>query len=99
MRAVPIATDVACAVEITVATAAFPERQVADVVRSSVLPSVKVPVAVNCWVVPCAIDGMGGFTVIEASAVLLTVRVVEAEIEPDVAEMVEFPVATLVASP
>jgi hypothetical protein len=44
-------------------------------------------------------DGLGGFTVIETSAATLTVRVVEAEIEPDVAEMVEFPVATLVASP
>jgi len=44
-------------------------------------------------------DGLGGFTVIETSATMLTVRVVEAEIEPDVAEMLEPPVATLVAKP
>lgn len=36
---------------------------------------------------------------IETRAAMLTVRVAEAEIEPEVAEMVEFPVATLVASP
>jgi hypothetical protein len=54
---------------------------------------------VNCCVVPNAMDGLAGFTVIEASATMLTVRVVEAEIEPDVAEMLELPVATLVAKP
>ena len=53
----------------------------------------------NGCVVPNAMDGLGGFTVIETSATMLTVRVVEAEIEPDVAEMLELPVATLVAKP
>ena len=63
------------------------------------LPSVNIPVAVNCCVVPRAMDGLGGFTVIETSAATLTVRVVDAEIDPIVAEMLELPVATLVASP
>ena len=36
---------------------------------------------------------------IETSAATLTVRVVDAEIDPIVAEMLELPVATLVASP
>ncbi len=44
-------------------------------------------------------DGLAGFTVIETSATMLTVRVVEAAMEPDVAEMLELPVATLVAKP
>jgi hypothetical protein len=44
-------------------------------------------------------DGLGGFTVIETSAATLTVKVVDAEIDPIVAEMLELPVATLVASP
>ena len=63
------------------------------------LPSVKVPVAKNCWVVPRAIEGVAGFTVIETSAATLTDRVVDAEIEPEVAEIVEVPVATPVATP
>jgi hypothetical protein len=54
---------------------------------------------VNCCVVPNARDGPGGFTVIEISAAVLTVRVVEAEIGPDAAEMVELPLAALVANP
>lgn len=53
----------------------------------------------NCCVVPRAIDGLEGLTAIETSAAPPTVRVVEAEIEPEVAEMLEFPVAALVASP
>jgi hypothetical protein len=35
----------------------------------------------------------------ETRAAMPTVRVTDAEIEPEVAEMVEFPVATLVAIP
>lgn len=96
---VPAATEVASALELTVASAVFPESQVAEAVRSCMLPSVNVPVAVNCCVVPRAIDGLEGLTAIETSEATPTVRVVEAEIEPEVAEMLEFPVATLVASP
>lgn len=99
IAAVPAATEVASALELTVVIAVFPEPQVAEAVRSCVLPSVNVPVAVNCCVVPRAIDGLEGLTAIEASAAAPTARVVEAEIEPEVAEMLEFPLATLVASP
>ena len=63
------------------------------------LPSVNVPVAVNCCVVPNAMDGPGGFSVMETSAAVLTVRIVEAEIEPDAAETLQLPLATLVAKP
>ncbi len=63
------------------------------------LPSVNIPVAVKVCVVPKAMDELDGFTVIETRAATLTVRVVEAEIEPDAAEMLELPSATLVAKP
>ena len=81
------------------ATPVLPDCQVAEAVRSCVLPSVNSPVAVNCWVVPSAMDGPGGFTVIEAKAATLTVRVVEDDTEPAVAEITHPPVATLVDKP
>ena len=63
------------------------------------LLSVNVPVAENCCDVPNAMDGLGGFTVMETSAAPLTVRLVDPEMEPKVAEMVVLPAAVLVASP
>jgi hypothetical protein len=96
---VPVAIEVPSALELTVPTAVLLEFQVEEAVRSWVLPSVKTPVALNCWVVPSAMDGPGGFTVIETKAATLTVRVVEPEIELDVAEMLDVPLATLVAKP
>ncbi len=45
-----------------VATLGVPDIQVTMVVRSRVLLSVYVPVAVNCWVNPKAIDGLPGPT-------------------------------------
>jgi hypothetical protein len=44
-------------------------------------------------------DGLDGFTLIETSAAVLTIKIVETEMEPEVAEILEFPVATLVARP
>lgn len=45
---------------LTVATVAFEELQCTVVVTLCVLPSVKVPVAVNCCVVPRGIEGIAG---------------------------------------
>src|SRR5208283_5006973 len=45
-----------------VATEGADEVQVADEVRFCLLPSLKVPVAVNCCWVPAAIDGLAGVT-------------------------------------
>ena len=81
------------------ATPALLELQLAEAVKSWVLPSVKVPAAVNCCVVPRAMKGIEGFTVIETKAAVFTVSVVDFEIEPEVAEMVEVPVASPVARP
>lgn len=52
MVAVPIPTLVANPVVLIVAVVMVLDTQVALAVRFCVLPSVKVPVAVNCWVVP-----------------------------------------------
>ena len=55
--ATPVANPVCCP---TVAIAVLDEVQLADVVRFFVLPSLYVPVAVNCWVEPAADrDGAG----------------------------------------
>jgi hypothetical protein len=54
---------------------------------------------VNCWVEPRAIDEFSGDTVIETSAAVLTVSVVEPDTEPKVAAIVVCPVPALVARP
>jgi len=48
-----------------VATAVFDEFQVTNVVRVCVVLSEYVPVAVNCWVVPLAMTGLGGVIVMD----------------------------------
>ena len=53
----------------------------------------------NCWAPPSGTDEFTGATVIETSAAPLTVNVVDAEIEPDVAVMVAVPSPELVARP
>jgi len=58
-----------------------------------------VPVAVNCVVVPCAIETVAGVTAIEANAALVTVRFVLEEMLPEVAEIDEVPIAIPTASP
>ena len=58
------------------------------------------PVAVNCWVVFFAIDIIAGVTAIDTRcAGAFTVRVVEPEIAPLVAEIAVVPAATPVARP
>jgi len=58
-----------------------------------------VPVAVNCWFVPNAIDGFAGGIAIETRAALVTVRVVDPLTVPELAAMVVVPVPVPVASP
>jgi len=58
-----------------------------------------VPVAVNCWLVPSAIDGFAGVIAIETRAALVTVRVVEPLTVPELAAIVVVPVPAPVASP
>ena len=82
-----------------VAMAAFADAQVTDAVRLRVLPSEYVPVAVNCCVLPLAIDGFAGVTAIELNTVALTVRFALPATRPEVAMTCVVPCATPVARP
>jgi hypothetical protein len=62
---VPTPAPVANPAALIVAVAVFDELQVAVLVRFWVVPSLKVPVAVNCCVAPLVIDGFAGVTAID----------------------------------
>ena len=94
----PAATPVARPPLVIVATAPLLDVQLTELVRFCWLPSLYVPVAVNCSVVPFATDAFTGVTASDTSAVV-TVSVVEALIVPELACIVVLPVATPVANP
>src|SRR5262249_25500177 len=73
--------------------------QVTWLVRSSVVLSVKVPVAVNCSVSPLGTDGFAGVTAMETSAAGVTVSTVEPLIFPIVAVILNVPIDAAVARP
>lgn len=81
------------------ATVAIEEVQAAVLLRSLVVPSLYVPVALNCWVAPRGIEALPGATAMLSSAAGVTVRVVDPLIEPEVAVTVVAPTPTVVASP
>lgn len=64
-----------------------------------VLPSSKLPVAINCWSVPRAIEGTAGVTEIESRLAGTTVSVAVSVNAPAVAVMVAVPCAIVVARP
>jgi len=97
--AAPAATAVAKPAELIVATLAAEEVQVAEFVRFAVLPSVKVPVAANCWVVATTIEAPTGVTATLTRAGAVTVSVVDPLTEPEVAVIVVVPNAIVDASP
>ena len=99
MVVVPTATAVARPLLLTVATDGLDELQLTCEVRSFVVPSENVPVAVKGWVAPSLILGVGGVRDMEDNVPVVTVRVVLPEILPKVAVMVVVPVATAVARP
>ena len=68
-------------------------------VTSWVLPSVNVPVAVNCWFAPDVMAGNAGVIAMDTSAAGFTVRFVVPEIEPKAAVALVLPMATLLATP
>ena len=96
---VPVPTPFANPPEVIVATVVVSEVHVAVLVRFCVELSEKVPVAVNCFVFPLAIEGFAGVTAIDTSAGAVTVRVVVPLTAPDAALIVLVPVATAVANP
>src|SRR5436190_1547229 len=95
----PVAKPFAPAAFVTLAVVAFVDAHVAWVVRSCVVPSVNVPIAVNWTVVPSAIDGVVGVIWIETSVAAVTVSVVEPLIAPSAAVIVVDPVPTAFARP
>jgi len=88
-----VANPLESAVLLMVAMEVSEELQSTEVVMSCVVLSVKIPMAVNCWCIPCAMLGFGGDTVIEKRAAAVTVSVVEPETPPEVATIVVKPIA------
>lgn len=82
-----------------VATVVADELQVAVAVRSWLLPSVNVPMAVNCCFNPWSRVGVVGLTAIDTSVTGVMLSGVEPVIEFRVAVMVDEPTVTLCANP
>src|SRR5207302_1119614 len=82
---------------VMVATEGVAEAHVTWSVRSSVELLEKVPVALNCSVLPLAMLGLAGVTAIETSVTLLTVRLADPCTVPSVAVIADVPGATPVA--
>jgi hypothetical protein len=99
MLAVPTAFPVATPAALIVATVVLDDAHVAVLVRFCVLPSEKVPVAVNCCVAPAAIEALVGVMAIELSVAVVTVSTTAFEVFPLIAAVMfdvpaPFPVAT-----
>jgi hypothetical protein len=96
---VPVANPVANPPAVIVTTPVDCELQVTELVKFCVELSEKVPVAVNCSVLPFAIEGFAGVTATDTNVAAVTVSVVEALMAPEAALIVLVPAATPVASP
>jgi len=75
------------------------EVQLTKLVRSCLLPSLYVPVAANCWLVPLAIDALPGLTDNDTRTGTVTANVTEPVTVPEVAVIVADPGSTLLAYP
>ena len=95
----PGETAVAKPALLMVAQVVSDEAQVTWVVKFSVDPLDNVPVAVNCSVSPTGRLVLAGVTAIDWRAAVVTVKPVEPEMLPSVAEMVTGPAPTAVARP
>jgi len=94
----PVPTDVARPKALTVAVPGTEDVHVTDV-KSCVLPSSKVPTALNCRFVPTAIETAFGSTSIDVRCAETAVRVVVSLRDPTVAVIVVCPAPAVVASP
>ena len=81
------------------ATAVAEDCHCVTFVMSCLLPSEKLPIAVNCCASPSATVGLTGVIAIAVADAELTVRVVLPLIEPSVAIIVVLPEDTAVARP
>ena len=66
---------------------------------STLVPSVKVPVATKRCVRPIGIEAVAGVTVIDTNVAAVTVKVAEPDLPSKVAVMTDVPMATPVARP
>jgi hypothetical protein len=82
-----------------VATAFAEELQLTELVRVCILPSLYVPVAANCCVVPFAIVALVGVIDMEINNGEVTETLVEPETVPDVAVMFELPNSSPITNP
>ena len=99
MVLLPVATLVASPCALMLATAEEDELQSTDAVRSSVLESLNVPMAVNCFVVLTAMLPLAGVTTIETKVAAVTVSEAVPLTDPEVAVIVVVPVPTPAATP
>ena len=97
--AVPAPTLLASPALLIVAAAGVSDDHVAVLVRFCVLPSLNVPVAVNCCVVPSASEGVAGVTASDTSVAAVTLSVVEPVTAPTLAVIVAVPSPMLPATP
>src|SRR5271169_4822299 len=97
--AVPGPTPLAAPLEATVATAEDEVLQLTYVVKFRWLPSLNVPVAVNCWRVPEAMLEVAGLTAIDRTVAESTKSRAKPLTEPDAAIIVVCPEPTLAAIP
>lgn len=99
MFVLPCAIDVASPVPLMVATAMLEDVQVTEVDTFCMLPSLNVPMAVNCCICPAPIEGFAGAIVNETSVAGLTVTAVEPVTLPDVAMTFAEPTLSACANP
>jgi hypothetical protein len=95
---VPAPTPVPRPAEVIVATLVDELDQV-RFVNNCVLPSSKLPIALNCRVVPAAIDCVAGVTATDVRCAATTVRVDESVRAPRFAVMFVVPAARVVTTP
>jgi len=91
MVAVPTPVPVANPLPATVATVIEDEPHVTELVRVCVLPSLYVPVAVNCWLVPFAIVVLEGTIDMETRTGAVTATLAEPVTAPELALMLAVP--------
>jgi hypothetical protein len=98
ITAVPMALALASPAPLTPATL-LDELHVTEPVRFCVEPSVYVPTAENCCVVPCGMESADGVMASETRAGAPIVKLALAEIEPALAVIVVVPEAVVLATP
>jgi hypothetical protein len=96
---VPAPTVVTSPPLLTAAKEVFEDAQVRSPLKFWVVLSEKVPVAVNCWLVPAATLGIGGVRAIETKTAGVTVTVKLEDTAPQTLGVVQVPLIVAVPVP